>query len=210
MPDDTTPDTDRGTSHAGVRHSSPVGPGRRATRSMAGDITPPDRHTRASPGHGDTAVGGTVPGQGADGPGGTSLVAAQLDHRPASAVGRPRRGGAGIALAVTSGGKPRPPRPAGVNIPAPTTTTAQGPLCPLTGLPPRAAPVPQRPALAVKVDNYPARPAPVRAQRGRHRLRGAGRGRHHAARGGVPVPEPAARSGPSAPPAPSTCRSSTS
>ncbi len=40
-----------------------------------------------------------------------------------------------------------------------TTTTAPGPPCPLTGSPSPSGSVPQRPALAVKIDNYPdARP----------------------------------------------------
>ncbi len=40
-----------------------------------------------------------------------------------------------------------------------TTTTANGPDCPLTGTPAPGGTVPQRPALAMKVDNYPtARP----------------------------------------------------
>jgi hypothetical protein len=69
--------------------------------------------------------------------------------------------GAGIALGVTSGkAKPkaaphhhRTPT-AATMIPAPT-----GPVCPLTGQPAPGGQVPQRPALAFKVDNYPtARP----------------------------------------------------
>ncbi len=67
--------------------------------------------------------------------------------------------GAGIALAVTSGGKKKvatnPPKrqtsAAATMIPAPT-----GPACPLTGQPAPGGQVPQRPALAFKVDNYPA------------------------------------------------------
>ncbi len=69
--------------------------------------------------------------------------------------------GGGIALAVTSGGSPKKaPGGAAPNIPGPSTTVAsQGSLCPLTGLPAPGGSVPQRPALAVKVDNYPdARP----------------------------------------------------
>ena len=37
-----------------------------------------------------------------------------------------------------------------------TTTTAPAPPCPLTGLPAPNGSVPQRPAMAVKIDNYPA------------------------------------------------------
>jgi len=70
--------------------------------------------------------------------------------------------GAGIALAVTgnnsggtntggSGGS------GAANIPA--STAPDGPPCPLTGVPTSGTQVSQRPALAVKVDNYPqARP----------------------------------------------------
>ncbi len=68
--------------------------------------------------------------------------------------------GAGIALAVTSGGGAKKPAHGAPNIPGPTTTAAaSGPLCPLTGLAPTGGAVPRRPALAVKIDNYPdARP----------------------------------------------------
>jgi hypothetical protein len=66
--------------------------------------------------------------------------------------------GAGIALGVTSGKKaktaapPRhPPPTAATMIPAPS-----GPPCPLTGQPAPGGQVPQRPALAIKVDNYTA------------------------------------------------------
>ncbi|MGH9016240.1 MAG: DUF3048 domain-containing protein [Acidimicrobiales bacterium] len=66
---------------------------------------------------------------------------------------------AGIALGVSSGKKspkaaPAPTEPhssAATMIPAPT-----GPACPLTGQPAPGGSVPQRPALAFKVDNYPA------------------------------------------------------
>ena len=37
-----------------------------------------------------------------------------------------------------------------------TTTAAPAPACPLTGVPAPAGSVPQRPAMAVKIDNYPA------------------------------------------------------
>ena len=69
--------------------------------------------------------------------------------------------GAGVALAVTSSGSKKPKAvvhhhaAAAPMIPA----TAAGPVCPLTGLPAPGGQVPQRPALAFKVDNYPtARP----------------------------------------------------
>ncbi|HVA02326.1 MAG TPA: DUF3048 domain-containing protein [Acidimicrobiales bacterium] len=68
--------------------------------------------------------------------------------------------GAGIALAVNAGGGNKKASHNAANIAAPTTTAAAvGPLCPLTGLAPTGGVVPQRPALAVKVDDYPdARP----------------------------------------------------
>jgi hypothetical protein len=66
--------------------------------------------------------------------------------------------GAGIALGVTSGKKAkaaahhdRPPTTAATMIPAPS-----GPDCPLTGQPAPGGQIPPRPALAFKVDNYPA------------------------------------------------------
>jgi Protein of unknown function (DUF3048) N-terminal domain/Protein of unknown function (DUF3048) C-terminal domain len=72
--------------------------------------------------------------------------------------------GAGIALAVSSGSKsPVPKKASAPEIPATTPTTA-APLsdsatCPLSGLPAPGGSVPQRPAIAMKVDNYPqARP----------------------------------------------------
>ena len=40
--------------------------------------------------------------------------------------------------------------------PTTTTTTAPPPACPLTGVPAPGGTVPQRPAMAVKIDNYPA------------------------------------------------------
>ncbi|HUA96134.1 MAG TPA: DUF3048 domain-containing protein [Acidimicrobiales bacterium] len=68
--------------------------------------------------------------------------------------------GAGIALAVT--GKKGPSSGNGRHTAAteiPAVTTPSGPPCPLTGAPSSSPQVPQRPALAVKVDNYPqARP----------------------------------------------------
>jgi Protein of unknown function (DUF3048) N-terminal domain/Protein of unknown function (DUF3048) C-terminal domain len=68
--------------------------------------------------------------------------------------------GTGIALAVTSESKtPVAAAPGSPGSPGAAPTAPQGPLCPLTGVPPAAATVPARPALVVKVDNYPqARP----------------------------------------------------
>jgi len=69
-------------------------------------------------------------------------------------------GGAGVALAVTTHHHHKsPPHPTST-LAAPTTTAApSGPPCPLTGAPSPTGSVPQRPALAIKIDNYPeARP----------------------------------------------------
>ena len=68
--------------------------------------------------------------------------------------------GGGIALAVTaSRGTPKAAHAAAHAANSVTPTTPAGPQCPLTGVPTSGTPVPQRPALAVKVDNYPqARP----------------------------------------------------
>jgi hypothetical protein len=66
--------------------------------------------------------------------------------------------GAGIALAVSSGGKPKKaaaPRPHHTAATMITVPPA-GPTCPLTGLPAPGGQIPPRPALAFKVDNYPA------------------------------------------------------
>lgn len=65
--------------------------------------------------------------------------------------------GVGLAVALTAGGN-HPTTAHATTTVAPSTTAASGPPCPLTGLP-SAGPVPARPAIAVKVDNYPdARP----------------------------------------------------
>ncbi len=64
---------------------------------------------------------------------------------------------AGILLSACSSGAhtdaaPPQPKPK----PTTTTTTAPPPVCPLTGQPAPGGTVPQRPAMAVKIDNYPA------------------------------------------------------
>jgi len=67
-------------------------------------------------------------------------------------------GGAGVALAVTTHHHHKASPPV-TTLAAPTTTHPSGPPCPLTGAPAPSGSVPQRPALAIKVDNYPeARP----------------------------------------------------
>lgn len=49
-----------------------------------------------------------------------------------------------------------PTTAAPTTLPAPTTTAAPSNLCPLTGLPAAGGHIPQRPALAIKVENLPA------------------------------------------------------
>jgi hypothetical protein len=65
-------------------------------------------------------------------------------------------GGAGVAIAMAAH---RTPAASDATVPPPSTAppaTAAAPTCPLTGAPAPGGQVPQRPALAVKVDNYPA------------------------------------------------------
>jgi hypothetical protein len=123
------------------------------TRSMAG-ITPPVGTPVTGPD--DTAIGARTAGPD----GGGSRSRTQRTWIIALAAVAVLVVGAGIALAATSGGNAKKASHGGApNIPGPTTTGAQGPVCPLTGLPPSGGSVPQRPALVVKVDNYPdARP----------------------------------------------------
>lgn len=71
-----------------------------------------------------------------------------------------------VAIASSNPSRPEPPSHDGHSSdtmitapPSTTTSTAPAPTCPLTGTPAPGGAVPQRPALAVKVDNYPtARP----------------------------------------------------
>jgi hypothetical protein len=63
--------------------------------------------------------------------------------------------GTGVGLALgTHGGTPKAKTLPTVAVPS--TTQAAAPLCPLTGTPAPGGTIPQRPAIAVKVDNYPA------------------------------------------------------
>ncbi|HWD55471.1 MAG TPA: DUF3048 domain-containing protein [Acidimicrobiales bacterium] len=68
---------------------------------------------------------------------------------------------AGIAGLVLSACSSTPPHTDAAPKPKPTTTTTSttappAPPCPLTGLPAPTGSVPPRPAMAVKIDNYPA------------------------------------------------------
>src|ERR1700677_1660872 len=64
---------------------------------------------------------------------------------------------AGLAGLLVSACSSAPAHKAAVKAkPTTTTTTAPQPTCPLTGEPAPDGTVPQRPAMAVKIDNYPA------------------------------------------------------
>ena len=62
---------------------------------------------------------------------------------------------AGLLLSACSS-SPAPATPRRQSKPTTTTSTAPPPACPLTGAPAPGGSVPQRPAMAVKIDNYPA------------------------------------------------------
>jgi len=179
MPDDITPEppgnvpVGEGHEDAGVPESWDTGTQASPAATPAGDITQavPVDTTRSmagiTPPTGTpvTAPGATAAGAGAseavDGTGGRTRSSAQRAWIIALVAVAVLVVGAGIALAATSGGGGA--KKAGghnaPNIPGPTTTSASGPVCPLTGLSAPGGQVPQRPALAVKVDDYPdARP----------------------------------------------------
>ena len=63
---------------------------------------------------------------------------------------------AGLVLSACSSSSVAPHDAASKPKPTTTTSTAPPPACPLTGLPAPNGSVPQRPAMAVKIDNYPA------------------------------------------------------
>jgi hypothetical protein len=148
--DTATQATPADTSRADLTQATPVD----TTRSMAAMSTPPTGTSASSPD--DFVVGAAAGAASSDGRGPSSSQRTWITALVVAAV---LVVGAGIALAVTSGGGTTKASHGAPNIPGPSTTAAAGPLCPLTGLAPTGGPVPQRPALAVKVDNYPdARP----------------------------------------------------
>ena len=114
----------------------------------------------------------------------------------------------GGARAWWSSGCSSPPSPPGARPTtrpsrrSPSTTTPPGGPCPLTGAP-AAGRHRSRPTGPRHQDRQLSRrPAVLRAQPGRHRLRGARRGRHHPTAGRVPVPDrPPGRRRPIGPPA---------
>ena len=168
MPDDTTPEQDPNTpSGAGAEDAGTPeswdqatqavpaqGASADVTQAMAGNITPPVGTPVTAPA--DDAVGGAAR---TGGPGPRARTSSQRAWLIAVAAAAVLLAGAGIAWAVTAGGTKKTSNNAGApNIPV-TTTTTQGALSPLTGVPTSGNSVPARPALAVKVDNYPqARP----------------------------------------------------
>jgi len=113
-----------------------------------GDVIGGPAGTGGTGGAGGGASGGDVSGGG--GGGGTSRTRTLVIGVVVAAV---VLAAAAIALAVSSGSGPTKKSASST-----TTVAAQhsGPLCPLTGTPAPGGQVPDRPALAVKVDNYPA------------------------------------------------------
>jgi hypothetical protein len=63
---------------------------------------------------------------------------------------------AGLVLSACSSTPPHNSAAAKIKPTTTTTTAAPAPACPLTGLPAPGGSIPQRPAMAVKIDNYPA------------------------------------------------------
>jgi Protein of unknown function (DUF3048) N-terminal domain/Protein of unknown function (DUF3048) C-terminal domain len=62
----------------------------------------------------------------------------------------------GLLLSACSSSAPTTHRASDKVQPTTTTSTVPAPACPLTGVPASGGSVPQRPAMAVKIDNYPA------------------------------------------------------
>ena len=137
------------------------GPAGEATRAVPVGATPPTGTAAAAPAAAAGAGAGPAAGaaapaapSGGDAGRASSTNRALLIGLVAAAV---LLAAAGIALAVSGGNNH--PKAAGSGSTGPTPTTQPGPPCPLTGTPSSGNEVPQRPALAVKVDNYPqARP----------------------------------------------------
>jgi hypothetical protein len=178
MPDDTTPEqpgnasSEAGGENAGTpepwdsaTQSVPASTQDDATQTLTADTTPPVG-TPATPSASTPAAAGAAAGTaagaepGTDGAGARPRSSSQRAWLIAVVAAAVLLVGAGIAWAVTAGTKkPSPTAASGApNIPNAAPTTV-GALCPLTGVPASGSSVPPRPALAVKVDNYPqARP----------------------------------------------------
>jgi hypothetical protein len=179
MPDDTIPDgTGDATEEPGLEATPPVG-SPNATADAGTPAGPDDATsvlgTTPAADPDATSVLGTAAAADATGAMPAAVPAAGADSKPDGPRHARGRGmsrawviaivaavvvlaGAGIALGTTSGKKP--PKKAAVPKPHPVAATMipapVGPPCPLTGVPAPGGQVPQRPALAFKVDNYPA------------------------------------------------------
>ncbi|HXQ44604.1 MAG TPA: DUF3048 domain-containing protein [Acidimicrobiales bacterium] len=165
MPDDTIPDgTGDTTDEPGLAETPPAGTPSVTSEEPGGAAGADDTTAVVS----TTAVAAESEAGGTDSSGDTTASGGGPRHAKRSGMNRTWviaavaavvvLAGAGIALGVTSGKKankaPRSHPSAATMIPAPS-----GPDCPLTGQPAPGGQVPQRPALAFKVDNYPtARP----------------------------------------------------
>jgi hypothetical protein len=86
----------------------------------------------------------------------SSVAHRSRTRRPLAWGGLAAVGLTGLLLSACSS-SPSHPDAAAVRKPVPptTTTTAPPPTCPLTGTPAPGGTIPQRPAMAVKIDNYP-------------------------------------------------------
>jgi hypothetical protein len=171
MPDDSHPDEPDMTGARGDGGGPEADDGDATQAVPIGgddDVTPPEGSsavTRAIAAAAPTAaVSGAATGTGM----GPPVVASPARSRRASAnrtwivvlvVVALMVVGAGVALAVSGGKKSAtPPRSTTGATDIPASTAPSGPPCPLTGAP-SSGQVPERPALAIKVDNYPqARP----------------------------------------------------
>jgi hypothetical protein len=162
MPDDITPEpTDHVPSGSRGEEATPE-PWDTATRATPPSdltgVTPASDITRSIPADSTRSVPGITPPAGTGEGGGGTRSASQRAWIIALAAVAVLVVAGGIALAATSGStSPKKASGGGApNIPVTTATTAPGALCPLTGLPPAGGAVPRRPAMAVKIDNYPA------------------------------------------------------
>jgi hypothetical protein len=86
---------------------------------------------------------------------GTSNDSRSRAHRPFAWGALATAGLAGVVLSACSS-SPVHHDAAAKDVPTTTTAAAPKPACPLTGLPAPLGEVPGRPAMAVKIDNYPA------------------------------------------------------
>jgi len=171
MPDDTIPEgTGDATDEPGLDATPPVGTPS-LTAEEPGAVTGAGVGSAAGADDATSAVAATAAGEATGTtPGADGAAPADGGPRHAKRTGMNRTwviaavaavvvlAGAGIAIGLTSSKKPTARRhnPAAAPL---ITAPSGGPACPLTGQPAPSGTVPQRPALAFKVDNYPtARP----------------------------------------------------